>query len=65
MKPLSYIISALIGVLVGYLSIAFYEVSFDISNWTEGSRFAGLMMMFFLGSISCVVCAFANEDQNQ
>ena len=64
MKPFSYIISALTGVLVGYLAIAFYEVSFDISNWTEGSRFACLMMMFFLGFLGYVVCVFANEDHN-
>lgn len=48
MNPLSYIISALMGALVGYLAVAFYEVSFDIRNWSEGSRLACILTMFWM-----------------
>jgi len=64
MKLANYIISALTGVIIGYLMLAFYEVSFGISNWTESSRFICVMLMLVFGVGGCAVYGFVESDQN-
>jgi hypothetical protein len=52
------ILFAILGALLGFLMGAFYNVGFDISLWSEGSRFMALLMMTF-GAICGILAAVA------
>jgi hypothetical protein len=39
---------AILGALIGFLMGAFYNVGFDISLWSNDSRFATEMIMVFM-----------------
>jgi hypothetical protein len=43
------ILFAILGALLGFLMGAFYNVGFDISLWSEGSRFVTLLAMMICG----------------
>jgi hypothetical protein len=49
------ILLAILGALLGFLAGAFYSVSFDISTWTESTRFMTLLFMFGAGCFGVVV----------
>lgn len=49
MKP---ILLAILGVLLGFLAGAFYNVGFDISQWSEGCRITILIIMAIGGVAS-------------
>ena len=46
------ILLAILGVLLGFLAGAFYNVGFDISQWSQDGRFATLIVMAFCGVAS-------------
>ena len=37
---------AVLGALLGYLSMAFYTASFDITTWGNGDRLVGIILLW-------------------
>lgn len=48
------VLFAIIGAILGYMVVVFYNVGFDISLWSQESRFMAIMLMFF-GAMGGVV----------
>ena len=49
---------ALLGALLGYLSLVFYTASFDITTWDKMERMVGIMFMWIGAGFGAIVGGF-------